>query len=580
MDKLPHIRKTKIEAEVALRALREAEEDVSFRALHEVEEDRAQEAVIMARNGPESPGNSTGPTLWDALTKGLPLEGVMGGLPGFLDTVRTEYAADRTFSKILANPAAHATLELCDSLLYVTTRLGFSCLCILFAKLGKRTLTKMVINQAHVTLGHLGAQKMLEYACQWFWWPKMHRDIERFCTSCSTCQMTKASNAPPACLLHSMPILLYLFQLIGMDFVGPFPDTRGFNYMLVVICWLTSMVHLIPCWVTDTTATIAQYYVREVVHLHGLPKTIMSDCDSKFTSAFWCEVHRVLGTKLLMSTVFHPQMDSASKRAICNVAQILRAMVESNQHDWVDKAPLVELAINSSASTTTGFALFELNYGHMPRMTQLMEATMKFPGVHAFAEHAQLNLEQAHDTIIQARIQQTHFINVRRSEEPRLYALGDLVYLSMKNLVLPKDHARKLAPKFVGPYKVTYAHLEISSYTLDLPDELVQCHIHPTFHSALLRPHKANDDTLFPGRKARKFYNFGVPDDGEWMVDEIVGHRWKGRALEFLVHWTLGDHTWEPLGHCKNLQALDDYLALMGVEDCRALPRRVAPTRR
>ncbi|KAL1938571.1 hypothetical protein VTO73DRAFT_11594 [Trametes versicolor] len=580
MDELPHIRKTEIEAEVALRALRDAEQDLSFRALREVEEDRAREAVVMARNSPEPADEGTGPTLRDALAQGPPLEGVLGGLPGFLDAVRTGYAHDRMFSKVLANPAAHATFELRDGLLYVTTRLGFTCLCIPFAKLGKRALTELVIDQAHVTLGHLGAQKTSEYARRWFWWPKMHRDIERFCTSCGTCQTTKSSNTPPAGLLHSMPIPLYPFQSIGMDFVGPFPDARGFNYMLVVICRLTSMVHLIPCRVTDTAAMIAHYYVRDVVRLHGLPETIVSDRDSKFTSAFWREVHRVLGTKLLMSTVFHPQTDGASERAIRNIAQVLRAMVESDQHDWVDKTPLVEFAINSSASATTGFAPFELNYGHMPRMTQLAEATTKFPGVHAFAERARLNLEQAHDAIIQARIQQTHFANAHRSAEPRPYAPGDLVYLSTKNLALPKNRARKLAPKFVGPYKVTIAHPETSSYTLDLPDELVRRRIHPTFHSALLRPHEANDDAMFPGREARKFYDFGAPDDGEWMVDEIVGHRWKGRALELLVHWTLGDHTWEPLAHCEDLQALDDYLALMGVEDCRALPRKVAPARR
>ncbi|KAL1944124.1 hypothetical protein VTO73DRAFT_3309 [Trametes versicolor] len=598
MEELPKVRKEELEAEVALRALRE------------VEEERTREAAIMADSpGPSSPvGSPSGITVQDALASGPPLQHTMGGTPGFMDAVRAAYADDRTFSKVLANPAAHPTFTLREGLLYVKTRLGFESLCIPFGRLGKRALTELVIDQAHVALGHFGTQKTSEYVRRWFWWPRMHRDIERFCASCGTCQMVKTSNAPPPGLLHSMPIPLYPWQSMGMDFVGPFPDAQGFNYLLVVICRLTSMVHLIPCRVTDTAAGIAAYYVRDVVRLHGLPETIVSDRDSKFTSVFWQEVHRTLGTRLLMSTAFHPQTDGASERAIRNVAQILRALVDSDQKNWVDKVALAEFAINASISATTGFSPFELNYGYMPSLTRLGTGDpAKFPGVQAFAERARLNVEQAHDVRnvlsrspkvrkcggSKTRKRGSTDSGVTNSAKPLLekqetpHALRQHQGINIAQPLTPfhlsiirfpdSIRQRKLAPKYVGPYAVVQAHPETSSYTLDLPDELVRRRIHPTFHSALLRPHEANDDALFPGREARKFYDFGAPDDGEWMVDEITGHRWKGRAVEFLVHWTLGDHTWEPLAHCEELQALDDYLALMGVDHWRALPCRVAP---
>lgn len=97
---------------------------------------------------------------------------------------------------------------------------------------------------------------------------------------------------------------------------------------------------------------------------------------------------------------------------------------------------------------------------------------------------------------------------------------------------------------------------------------------------SLLRPHEPSDSAIFPGRDAQKFYDFGAPDDQEWLVDEIVGHRWKGRNIEFLVHWSLGDHTWEPLAHCDELQALDEYLSLMGATDWKELPRKTSTTGR
>ncbi|KAJ7780292.1 hypothetical protein DFH07DRAFT_765572 [Mycena maculata] len=86
----------------------------------------------------------------------------------------------------------------------------------------------------------------------------------------------------------------------------------------------------------------------------------------------------------------------------------------------------------------------------------------------------------------------------------------------------------------------------MSTYTLELSTELKNRHIHPTFHSSLLRPHQANDETIFPSREANRFYDFSMPDDPEWFIDEIIAHRWVGpRSVEFHVKWTAGDFTWE-----------------------------------
>jgi hypothetical protein len=94
---------------------------------------------------------------------------------------------------------------------------------------------------------------------------------------------------------------------------------------------------------------------------YGLPETIVSDQYVKFTSTFWCELHCMLEAKLLMSTVFHPQTDGASERTIRNMVQILQAIVQSDQKDWVVKLPMTEFTLNSSISSSTGFAPFKLN---------------------------------------------------------------------------------------------------------------------------------------------------------------------------------------------------------------------------
>ena len=116
-----------------------------------------------------------------------------------------------------------------------------------------------------------------------------------------------------------------------MDFLGPFPEVEGYNYLWVIVCRFTGMVRLIPIR-TDTTAKeLSWIYLQEVVKLYGLPASIVSDRDSKFTSVWWKELHRVLGAKLLMSTSFHPQTDGHTERMNRSIGQILRAIISPDQ---------------------------------------------------------------------------------------------------------------------------------------------------------------------------------------------------------------------------------------------------------
>ncbi len=154
---------------------------------------------------------------------------------------------------------------------------------------------------------------------------------------------------------------------------------------------------------------------------------------------------------------------------------------------------------------------------------------------------------------------------------------GDMVYLSMKNLNLPKGQARKLCPKYVGPYKVLKANPETSNYTLQLPQVLQEHHLHPTFYVSLLRPFILNNDVMFPNRVSPESYDFGTPNNAEWFVDELLGHRWR-KGNEFEIRWSLGDTTWEPYANCKDLAALDQYIELQGVKAPQQLKRH-GPTK-
>ena len=101
---------------------------------------------------------------------------------------------------------------------------------------------------------------------------------------------------------------------------------------------------------------------------------------------------------------------------------------------------------------------------------------------------------------------------------------------------------------------------ELLNITLELPQEFKDRKINPTFHMNLVRPYITNDDILFPKRDTKVSYDFGNDEDQEWLVEEILAHKWTNNNLELQVKWMLGDVTWEPLSSCKDLEALDIYV--------------------
>jgi len=232
----------------------------------------------------------------------------------------------------------------------------------------------------------------------------------------------KTSNEKPAGLLHSLLIPQRPWNSIAMDFVGPFPEQGEHDYLWVVLCRMTSLVHLVPVTTTIRASQLAWLFVKEIVCLYGLPETIISDRDTKFTSQFWRETHRLLGVKLLMSTAFHPQTDGASECSIRTIVQILRSMISPDQKDWIEKVPMVEFTIHSSMSGSTGFAPFKLTYGYMPRMAQLEHgsAPKTAPGVQGFVRQARDNLAMALDAIIESCVIQMHHANKKRKDPPTL----------------------------------------------------------------------------------------------------------------------------------------------------------------
>ena len=191
----------------------------------------------------------------------------------------------------------------------------------------------------------------------------------------------------------------------------------------------------------------------------------------------------------------------------------------------------------------------------------------EYPSIRDFTLQKKLALMSVHDSIIAARTKQIRDANRKRQTVP--FSVDDLVYLSAKNISFSKGLARKLLPKFIGPYRILRDYGN-ASFQLDLPAHLKRHGIHNVFHSSLLRIHVPNDDRLFLGRMDTQLAD---PGDDEWAVDKILSHHGARTEAVFEILWKSGDITWLPYYQITHLQAVTDYLELLKVTKISKLPK-------
>jgi len=486
--------------------------------------------------------------------------------------LRDQYSKDPFFKNIMDKPREFKNFVVSNGLIHVRSD-GKTLLCIPKVMIKGHSAREIVISEAHSLLAHLGARKTLAYLRDNVWWKTMVSDIQSYCDTCTTCKRSKPSNQKPYGLLNPLPVPGTPWEAIGIDFVGPLPKSKNrdgiFDSITVVICLLTAMVHLVPSRINYNARQIAELVFEHIYKLHGLPKKIISDQDVLFTSAFWTRLNQLVGTKLRMSSVYHPETDGSTERANRTITQMLRQCVNSKQTDWVSKLPSIEFALNSARAESTGFSPFFLNTGRMPRsMIWNSSKEDEYPSIRNFAQQRKFAIIAAHDSILVARVKQTRNANRKRQAAP--FQTDDLVYISTKNITFPKGLARKLIPKYIGPYKVL-TDFKNQSFRIELPTQLKQRGVHDVFHSSLMRIHVPNDDRLFPGRTFAQL-NPGMDSEPEWAVDKILSHSGSSQEAIFEVLWKAGDITWLPYLQIEHLNALNEYLDLQGVENIDQLP--------
>ncbi|KAL0536174.1 hypothetical protein IC582_025113 [Cucumis melo] len=211
---------------------------------------------------------------------------------------------------------------------------------------------------------HPGSTKMYQDLKRVYWWRNMKREVAEFVSRCLVCQQVKAPRQKPAGLLQPLSIPEWKWENVSMDFITGLPRTlRGFTVIWVVVDRLTKSAHFIPSKSTYTASKWAHLYMSEIVRLHGVPVSIVSDRDARFTSKFWKGLQTAMGTRLDFSTTFHPQTDGQTERLNQVLEDMLRACALEFPGSWDSHLHLMEFAYNNSYQATIGMAPFEALYG-------------------------------------------------------------------------------------------------------------------------------------------------------------------------------------------------------------------------
>ncbi|GKV45643.1 hypothetical protein SLEP1_g52705 [Rubroshorea leprosula] len=286
---------------------------------------------------------------------------------------------------------------------------------------------------------HPGSTKMYHDLKETFWWKSMKKDVAKYVSKCLTCQVVKAEHQKPGGQLQPLPIPEWKWEVISMDFiVGLSKTRRQFDAIWVIVDRLTKSAHFLAIKQKDPLDKLAKLYVQEIVKLHGVPVSIVSDRDPRFTARFWRSFQKAMGTQLKLSTAYHPQTDGQSERTIQVLKDMLSACALDLLESWDDHLPLVKLS--------------------------------------------QERLKVAQDK------QKSYADNRRR---PLEFEVGDHAFLKLSPTkgVYRFGLKGKLSPRYIGPFEILEMVGEVA-YRIALPPEL--SNVHNVFHVSVLRKYESN----------------------------------------------------------------------------------------
>lgn len=201
----------------------------------------------------------------------------------------------------------------------------------------------------------------------------MRKSVQEYVAACDICQRAKYESLSPAGLLQPLPVPDQVWTKMSMDFIDGLPRSENHTSIMVVVDRLSKSANMIALSHPYTAKSVASLFITNIVKLHGIPNSIVSDRDPVFISSFWRELWRLSGTKLRMSSAYHPQTEVVNRW----LEQYLRCFVHQRPKQRSSLLPWAEYWYNTTYHASTGTTPFKAVYGRDPRLYLAMNVAQQ-----------------------------------------------------------------------------------------------------------------------------------------------------------------------------------------------------------
>jgi len=380
--------------------------------------------------------------------------------------------------------------------------------------------------------------------------------VKRYVEGCDACQCNKNHTEQLAGKLMPNSIPEKLWMHILVDFITKLPLAQEYDSILVVVDWLTKMVHFIPTMEKTLAEGLARLFRDNVWKLHGLPGSIISDRGPQFAAGLMRELNGMLEIASKLSTAFHPQTDGQTERMNQELEQYLRMFINHRQEQWPEWLGTVEFAYNNKVHSSTQTMPFKANYGQDPRMGFKGRKKGKYEGAEKFVTKMKEIQEEAKAALGKVQEEIKKYVD-RKKGDVNEYKVEDLVMLSTKDLKyqMVRRRTEKLTERFVGPYRIKKIVLS-NTVELELPSTIK---IHLVVNVSRIRRYVRQIE----GQRKEQPAPVVIEGEEEWEVERILNKQQIRGKDKYLVRWkgfTAESDTWEGEENLENAkEAIEEY---------------------
>jgi len=330
-----------------------------------------------------------------------------------------------------------------------------------------------------------------------------------------------------------------------LDFVEGLPKVDGYSVILVVVDRFTKYAHFLALKHPYTALSVAKVLYDQVIKLHGMPQSMISDHDKVFTSTVWTELFKMEGVQLKYSTAYHPQMDGQTERVNQCLEMYLRCAVSQSPRQWKAWLSQAELWYNTMFHSSLGCSPFRALYGYDPTVGAMLDATVKPPAsIAEFVIDRQLQCGLLRDQLVRAQLCMKKNADRKRTDVE--FQVGDQVLLKLQPYVQTSVASRpfpKLALKYYGPFAVL-ERVGAVAYKLALPPDSL---IHPTFHVSQLKPFRPDFTPVYSTLPSSVDLH-SVELEPEQVLERRLVKKGNAAIPQVLIKWTrlpAASATWE-----------------------------------